>query len=129
MKERSISDRDPTTGALAFDLRDILAPLGRDGERSAWSVRDVECLGGDAAQELHDASDSMRVLTGSRLIELARAVGQVIEGEFSGRLPGDVADWIVIRAVDSSAFDVYTDQEEVLSAFKSSFGCVEDLEL
>ena len=127
MKGVTILDRDPTTGVLSFDLRDILPLLGKDGERSTWTVRDVECLGGDAVQELHDASDACLALTGSRLIELARAVGQVIDGEFSGRLPNDEADWIMIRAVDSSAFDVHTDREDILAALKLKFERVEDI--
>ena len=127
MKGVTILDRDSSSGVLSFDLRDILPLVGEDCRRSTWTVRDVECLGGDAAAALHDASDACRSLAGSKLIELAREVEQIVDGEFSGRLPNEEADWITIRAVDSSAFDVQTDREEILVALKAKFDWVEDI--
>jgi hypothetical protein len=127
MKGVTILDRDPSSGVLSFDLKDILSVLGDDAERSTWTVRDVECLGGDAATALHHASDAREVLGGNRLADLARDVGQIIDGEFSARLPNEEAPWIMIRAVDSSAFDVETDREDVLAALKAKFDRVEDL--
>ena len=127
MKGVVILDRDPNSGVLSFDLRDVLALLGEDGVRSAWTVRGVECLGGDAAFALHHASEAGEVLAGHRLAELARDVGQIVEGEFSGRLPDEDSDWITIRAVDSSAFDVQTDREDVFRSLKATFKRVDDL--
>lgn len=127
MKGVTILDRDPSSNLLSFDLRDILSVLGDDGARSAWTVRDVECLGGDAAATLRDASDAAEILAGDLLLDLARNVGQIIDGEFSARLPNEDVPWITIRAVDSSAFDVETDREDVLTALKAKFDCVEDL--
>ncbi len=127
MRGVTILDRDPNSGVLSFDLRDILSVLGGDAERSTWTVRDVECLDGDAASALHEACDACEVLSGDRLVDLARDVGQIIEGEFSARLPNEEAAWITIRAVDSSAFDVETDREDILTALKAKFDRVEDL--
>lgn len=127
MKGVVILDRDPRSGALGFDVRDILSLLGNDAERSTWMVRDVECLGGDAASTLHRASDAGEVLTGHRLLELARDVEQIVDGTFAGRLPNEEADWIIIRAVDSTAFDVQTDRADVLDRIKATFARVEDL--
>lgn len=129
MRGVTILGRDPSAGPLSFDLRDILSVLGSEAERSTWSVRAVECIGGDAAAALHHASDACILLAGDRLVELARHVGQVIDGEFSARLPNDEATWITIRAVDSSAFDVETDREDVLTALRAKFDRVEDLVL
>ncbi len=111
-----------------FDLRDILSVLGDDVERSVWTAMGVECLGEDAAAALERASDGGEVLPGSRLRELACDDVQIVDGEFSGRLPDQEAAWIVIRAVDSSAFDVETDREDVLEALRSRFERVEDLQ-
>lgn len=127
MKGVTIFDRDPTSGALSFDLRDILSVLGDDAERSAWTVRDVECLDGDAAAALHRASDEGEVLAGGRLVGLACDVGRIIDGEFSAWLPGQETAWITIRAVDSSAFDVETDREEILTALRAKFDRIDDL--
>jgi hypothetical protein len=127
MRGVTILDRDPSSGVLSFDLRDILSLLGEDAERSTWMVRDVECLGGDAATALHHASDAGELLSGGRLFDIARDVEQIIDGEFWGRLPNEEADWIQIRAVDSSAFDVHTEREDVLTALKAKFDHVEDI--
>lgn len=123
----TILDRDPSTGVLSFDLRDILRWLGDDATRSVWVVRNVECRGGDAATELHEASDRSTELSGARLNELANGVMQVVDGEFYGRLPNESSAWITIRAVDSSAFDVETNREDILRALKANFSHVEDL--
>jgi len=123
----TILDRDPATGALAFDLRDILLVLGDDGERSKWTVKGVECLGGDAAVALHSASEKCEVLAGSRLRALAHDVVQTVDGEFSAYLPNEDAAWITIRAVDSAAFDVETDREDILSAIRAHFDHVEEM--
>ncbi len=102
-------------------------PISDDAERSTWTVRDVECLDGEAAAALHQASDAGDALAGDRLVVLARHAGQIIDGELPARLPNEEATWITIRAVDSSAFDVETDREDVLKALKAKFDRVEDL--
>ena len=126
MKGITIRDRDPIRGGLSFDLRDILPLLGVDAERSTWRIRYVECYGGDGATSLNSASDTGEVLAGDRLMHLAREVTQVVDGTFSGRLPGQQTDWIIIRAVDSSAFDVQTDRDDILDRLKTKFTRFED---
>lgn len=126
MRGVTISDTD-SRGFLSFDLRDILRLLGSRGLASMWHVRGVECIGGEAADALHRVSDSGELLDGSRLESLARDITQVIDGEFSGRLPDSQDVWIVIRAVDSSAFDVLTDDESILHALIGHFARVDDL--
>lgn len=85
----------------------------------------MECLGAEGTEALHRASDTGEILEGGRLIALAEQVDQVIDGEFTGHLAGD--DWIVIRAVDSSAFDVETDRDDVIERLRASFEHVEEL--
>lgn len=116
----TILDRSPDGRTLGFDLIDILLVLGDDARRSVWTVHGIEALG-RRADELHD-----KVL-GEQLVELARGVDQVIDGTLAGRLPGADAPWIVIRAVDSSAFDVETTREDVIDALRARFSRVADL--
>jgi hypothetical protein len=123
----TIRDLKPDRSGLAFDLIDILVLLGADAQRSNWTVPYVECVGGEAAAALDAASEAQEQLTGMRLIELARGLVQTIDGEFIGSLPGEAARWIVIRAVDSSAFDVETDREDVLRLLRARFLCVEEI--
>jgi len=127
MKGVTIRDHNAQSGILSFDLRDILLVLGDDAERSNWTVREVECVGGESAAALHQASDRGEPLTWNNLLRLAQRVEQVIDGSFHGRLANESEDWIIIRAVDSSAFDVETDRVEVLVALRAHFNQVDDL--
>jgi hypothetical protein len=129
VKGVTIMDRNADTGFLAFDLSDIVALLDPDAMRSNWTARDVECLGGDAARRLEDASDRAETLAGAEFIALAHNVDQVIDGEFSARLPSAVCDWITIRSVDSSAYDVLTDRDDVLLKIRARFRYVESIPL
>jgi hypothetical protein len=124
---RGISISDATeTGALSFDLKEILPLLGPDAARSNWRVREVEATG-DGASELHRVSDEGATLTLSQLVELAESLLQTIDGEFSAYLPEAETPWLVIRAVDSSAFDVYSNKPDVLNRIRSSFRYVSDV--
>ena len=123
----TVTDRDPATQVLTFDLRDLLAVLGPDVARSRWAARDVEALGGTAATVLHAVSASGEMLNGERLIELALQVDQIIDGEFSGYLADEARPWAIIRAVDSSAYDICCDLPEVLSAIRLRFSQVDDV--
>ena len=127
MKGVTILDRNADTGALACDLNDIVVLLEPDATRSNWTARDVECLGGDSARGLEDASDRGEIIVGAKFIELTHNVEQVIDGEFSARLPNDVGDWIIIRSVDSTAYDVFTDREDILLKIRARFRHVESI--
>ena len=116
---KGIAIRDRT------NLRDILWILGDDVRRSSWRATDVQCLGAEGTEALHRASDTGDILEAGRLIALAEQVDQVTDGEFTGRLADE--DWIVIRAVDSSAFDVETDRGEVIERLRASFEHVDEL--
>jgi hypothetical protein len=117
---RGVSIKDKTGGFLAFDLRHILALLGPEGRDSAWQVRGVECMG-EASDELETVSERQAVIPGRDLYDLASKIHQVIDGEFAGYRLGDPRPWIVIRAVDSSGFDVFTDDERVQKAIGDRF--------
>lgn len=124
MKGITILKRD---GERAFDLADILTVIGDDAARTLWTCRDVECVGGESAKALHEASDCSDVMLGSVLLELARGVTQVIDGYFSGERYGEDEPWIRIRAVDGSAFDVESTRPSVLERLRASFEVVVEL--
>ncbi len=124
MQGITINDRNATTGALAFDLRDLVRVMGERAQAARWRVTDLECIGGTSAEAFHRACDEARELGGVELAELANSVGQVIDGEFAAFLPGSTEPWVVIRAVDSSAFDVVTNDVEVLTAMRREFSSV-----
>jgi len=111
---------------LDFDLRDILLVLGDEAIQSSWALEGVECHGGYAVADLHSASDEKRILRGESLLALSNAVGQIVEGVFSGFVPPHDRPWIVIRAVDGTAFDIETDRDDVVELMRSRFECVFD---
>jgi hypothetical protein len=111
---------------LAVDLIDILRLLGSDVEGNSWEISQVECVGSDA-EALHQIADSETRVSGMKLFEIASNLMQVIYGTFKAYRLGESIPWIVIRAVDSSAYDVETQDEAVLDRIRNSFTQVTDL--
>jgi hypothetical protein len=122
----TITDRD-TNGVLTLDLRDILRLIGPEAESAEWQLSDVEALDGKAAQELEDLADRKLKIPGHVLVRLSNDVGQVINGCFQAYRDQASEPWIIIRAVDSSAFDVETDSETLIEQIRRQFNNVADL--
>ncbi len=103
-----IHDMQPR-GYLALDLRDIVECLGPAVEGRTWTCKWVECTG-EAAPELTRLSDSGESFAGHQLSELARRIVQVIDGDFIGTRPGEASPSLLIRAEDSSWWEVHGDE-------------------
>lgn len=117
----TISDRNAVTNVLSFDLKDLLAILSEDGERSKWTVNGAEVLG-RAAEELYAVQSRRERQHGAVLRQLAEKLEQVIEGEF--RAYGhdeDANPWLILRATDSSSWDVASNRNDVLDRFRVRF--------
>lgn len=54
------------------------------------------------------------LLSHPRLCEIAADLTQTIEGELRAYRPGESEPWLVIRAVDSSGFDVISDDPTLM---------------
>ena len=100
-----IHDMHPR-GFLAFDLKEILRCLGNDATERSWRCVNLEVTG-EASQELEAAEEGGTVLSGELLLSLAERTNQVIWGDFLGRRPGEEADSLRIRAVDSSFWEIF----------------------
>lgn len=111
---------------LTVDLVDILNVLGSLAEESEWEISEVECLG-TVADKLHQLADTKVRVSGKTLLQLAANLTQVIEGVFAGYRNGESEPWIVIGAVDSSAYDVESTELSVLEPFRQKFKQVADL--
>jgi hypothetical protein len=93
---------------------------------ATWSVRDVDDeffdatgAGGAALEQL--ARSGERV-SGARLTELAGDTLQVIWGEFTGyEAVSSGIPWVVIRAIDSSYFEVATDDDDAVARIRACF--------
>ena len=104
-----IRDAD-ARGFLAFDLRDILACLGAEVTERIWTCEGVDCTG-EGVEEIFDVDYRGLAIPGARLVELAGRVLQIIDGTFYGRRPGEDTPSIVVRAVDSTLWEVFGGEE------------------
>lgn len=128
MQRVTILDRSQDGQLLAVDLKKVLdlIPLNLVCE-TIWRVSGVECVGGAAAERLHNLSENEGVVAGPGLLTLAESVGQIIDGECRGFKAGKDQPWIVIRAVDSSAYDVETDDIDILARIRRTFAHVREI--
>ena len=65
-------------------------------------------------------------MAGLELIEGTRLLLQVIDGQFTG-FDEDGNVWVIIRAVDSSWWEVWSDNKWVHEAIRSNFRVVESI--
>jgi hypothetical protein len=122
----TITDSSPDCRVLGFDLIDILRLLEPKAVDSEWEISAVECTG-IAAEKLQRLVDLRTRIPGQILMELAGNLMQIIDGEFIGYRKGDEHPWIIIRAVDSTAFDVESEDKNVLTCMKQHFKNVADI--
>jgi len=126
MKQLTIADKT-ADGVLSFDLRDIIRCLGAPAMESYWEIGQVECLGAGADAFYKQARQAAR-LSGRSLLRLADHVDQVIDGEFRGyRNVADREPWVIVRAVDSSAYDIESDDDAALNMLRRRFKEVADI--
>ena len=114
-------------GFLTVTLEDILRLLGRRAEESVWTISDLETLenaGGDILQKVSDRGTPVH---GTELLQLAAARPEIIDGTFKGYEDGEDKPWIVIHAVDSSAYDVETNDERLVDQLRKRFKNVVDI--
>jgi hypothetical protein len=121
-----ICDRDET-GALKVDLSDLLTLAGPRAEASWWTASAVE-VAGPAGQSLEALADAGGKVSGREFRKMAAAAGQIVDGVFEAYSEQRSSDpWLIIRAVDSSAFDVQTDVEGLLRAIRERYETVQNI--
>ncbi|MGO1069384.1 hypothetical protein [Lysobacter sp. CA199] len=97
-----------TQGVLALDLRDLLACLDDQIGAREWSCHHTD-VRGPSFEQCNQWSASGEWLPASRLIEAAQRADQVVGGDFYGRRAGEVGPSLIIKAVDSSYWEVFGD--------------------
>ena len=132
MKTLRISDLQ-TNGVLAIDLRHVLRLLGQRSLGCTWQVSSETTFDeplfatGNKAAELEALSTSEGRIDGTAMHDLAENVTQVIWGEF--RAYDDVASepWVIVRAVDSTYYEVTSSDPSVLEIVRRAFHDVKEL--
>jgi len=116
---------------LAVDLRHVLDLLGERAINSQWQALEIWATEkGDtgAARELEELAESHIPIAGNRLHRIANNLVQVIDGEFRAFEHGESSPWVIIRAIDSSYYEVFSPQKKVLSTVRGAFSDVSDCE-
>lgn len=125
MRGLQVSDMDDTGHVLAVDLRHVLDLFGERATQSQWLASEVWATG-EEGMELEGLADGQTFITGEHLSHLVHRLVQVIDGEFSAFERSGDPPWIVIRAVDSAFYELFSPEPQVLDRVRSSFQRVSD---
>ena len=116
---------------LAVDLRHILDLLAPHSLLASWTISTVKSANSDhewfeATRANRDKLEMMAQadtrVSGPVMAELAQGTRQVIWGEFVGSLPEQPGrPWLTIRAVDSTFYEITSEDKEVVHQIRSAF--------
>jgi hypothetical protein len=119
---------------LALDLRDLIDLLAPRSLESSWTVSPVSVeyptLGrtfdqfmvtGQGGDQLESLAASGSLVSGQILAEYAHATHQLIWGQFVATHPEQTDAWVVIRAIDSTFYEVTTSDDMVLAKVRSAY--------
>lgn len=128
MARVTIHDLDER-GCLAFDLRELLRALAPPSLAALWTIATPEDepfeATGAGGMRLEGMAEMSAQIRGDELLAIAEGTVQVIWGDFVAALPDDPhREWLTIRAVDSSFFEVETSDEASIAAVTSLFSDV-----
>jgi hypothetical protein len=119
---------------LALDLRDLIDLLAPGSLESSWTVSPVSLesptpgrtfdefmVTGRGGDQLESLAASGSIVSGRILSEYAHATHQVIWGQFVATHPESTGAWVVIRAIDSTFYEVTTSDNMVLAKIRSAY--------
>jgi hypothetical protein len=125
--------RDHVLAVNLGDLIDLLAPRSLEAN---WAVSSVsfECPQFNRSDEFMivgsspPGEDKLELLAGSGAVvggdafsQAAHETRQVIWGQFVATLPNESSKWVVIRAIDSTFYEVISSDEVVINAIRSAY--------
>ena len=118
---------EPNEGnCLSFDLAEILTALGPRAITSSWAYRDLEFVSRSEQEgpQLEQDLEATLPLSGKDLLRATDRILQVIDGEFAAFDQEKQTPWVIVRAVDSSWWEVESTDESVLAAVGVCFRSV-----
>jgi hypothetical protein len=113
---------------LAFDLRDILTALGPRVGKSQWRCDVEECISIEGIEYLEEKYNVSTPIPGKTLIELANITRRMIDGTFQAFDSNADLPWVIIEAIDSSYWEVRTDDQAALESLRKKFHDIEPLD-
>lgn len=115
-------------GVLAVHLSrllDLLAPKSLDAE---WTVAPIRSDGeekfeatGPGADELEELVATAMPISGMALLIVSTNTPQIVWGEFIAIVPGESSPWLTLRAIDSTFYEIATDDDAALDTVRSAF--------
>jgi hypothetical protein len=135
----SIHDRSPD-GVLSFDLKDILRCLGPSIHNYSWLITELDCTGEDTeriCESVEKSSNKGLAISADDLLQVSQRILQTIDATIIGmrkkepnslnngftdleHFPHDDTE-LIIRAIDSSFFEVITKDEEHVQRLEKCF--------
>ena len=128
---------DLRDGVLALDLRDLIDLLAPRSLEAGWTVSPVRLDHLESGRSFHEfmitgpgqpGQDKLELIaasgssvSGATLSEAAQEAAQVIWGQFAATLPEQSDPWVVIRAIDSTFYEVTSSDDAVLNAVQSAY--------
>ena len=113
---------------LDFDLVDVLVALGPRVREIKWHCAHLHYISKDERDisVLEKATGAGQWVSGADLLAGIDQLLQVIDGEFEG-LDQNGRRWALIRAVDGSWWEVWSDDTSALGGVRDRFNVVEDV--
>lgn len=113
-------------GGLDFDLLDVLVALGPRVREVKWHCAHLQYVSKDeqSIPVLEQAAKIGQWVSGAVLLDGIGQLLQVIDGEFEG-LDKSGRRWALLRAVDSSWWEVWSDDAAALTGVRNRFNVVE----
>jgi hypothetical protein len=127
MTTLKIHDVDPA-GYLAFGLKDILALLRPGSDSAEWEIDHADeefWAAGEDVREIEALAGSGKQVSGEALRSLVDSLHQVIWGEFRAFDGSASSPWVIVRAIDSSYFEIETDDDVVVDLVRRHFNNVQ----
>lgn len=125
---------DTKQQVLAVHLGDLIRLLAPRSLKANWTVSTVKSskpghewfeATGDAGEQLEELAQVGTRISGFDLSALVDKTRQIIWGEFVGTEPTPPdKTWVTIRAVDSTFYEIDTDDETVLNKINSTYNDV-----
>jgi hypothetical protein len=110
---------------LDFGLREVLDTLGSRAAASRWRCSGVRYTSKDEQDIDALERETGELIDGAALLAATERLQQVIDGQFEA-IENQNTPWVVVRAVDSSWWEVLSDEQAVLETVRVRFQDVED---
>lgn len=117
MTTLKIHDGDPN-GHLAFGLKEILALIRPSSDGAEWEIDHASeefWATGEDVRGIEALVGSGKRVSGEALLSLVDGLHQVIWGEFRAFDGSDTRPWVTVRAIDSSYFDIETNDDMIVN--------------